>query len=748
MDKTISIYSQIFSTYSKGADFYRTVFTLPVNPEALKAVLTVNSESAGASDVQTLRDLFENGVKLLSEVVKIENEDIEEDNDLTDSALSESLHLIDDELKNQLISNILIILQVFFQSLHQVNIQFKKKKSTDIIPLVFEPISIQSLLQLVKWQFQLVVKDIEIKDGTLDLSLLKEIIFLVSDILKALYFSIHIKESIAVKHLLGSFFDVDFASDFESLLTLSNPKFDPQTERFKEAKIMISFDSLIKVYTILGTLSNIPSNLIPVSTSSDITNLKNESPNIYEHRMIRIKTIDNFNYKQDFELKLIPIFASNFNYFYKFREDLLVTRIQNDSFFTWLTGSLFSSNLYIASDTVDSVTDFLNYVHLSLTRKRDAYLQEIERVYENRVKYKNSDNFSIPEFLPITLLLYTYTQNITFLLRFTKQINEANLKIEDVDDKAVELFEIWLCLLSYIFQYQYKSKYMESTTKLSLIILLKLTSNTGDPEVEGISVLDNLTKYQVNEYKWKLSHQKSPIVPNNKGELGIKSSLFYILDILQNLIRFNLTKKLNIDNYKLSLNVMFRLLHKIDKVASESAEILTQVVNYSWNELTNTLIQLVRFIKVQDLLNYKHFHNRTEKVKSLIEEILVIMDLILAFKKHDKSVVYDLVYAILLNYEVVKQFMLETRELSRLEDCLDYFEDRFHLTDESKESQQKKIDLFEVEFDSPVLVKEINLFSERDEITESKTGFKHLETFEFEGLTSDEMIRVFTDAEG
>ena len=54
------------------------------------------------------------------------------------------------------------------------------------------------------------------------------------------------------------------------------------------------------------------------------------------------------------------------------------------------------------------------------------------------------------------------------------------------------------------FEYQYRSTLMQDLTQLALSTLLTLP-------------LNNLVDYQINEYKWKLCHQKVPFVPLDLG---------------------------------------------------------------------------------------------------------------------------------------------------------------------------------------------------------------------------------------
>lgn len=699
---------------------------------------------------------------------------------------------IDDDLRNELLVNIYLILLIFFQSLHGTNsrsiTRFRKTgtafRKYDIVSLVFQnpgqeglvnDLTIVDLLTTLKNTFDGIIDEISSADSDKEfkgLAVLKETIFLLSDILKTVFGSIYhhhgesLNELAISKSLLYAFFRVDVFSSLKRLIKLSNPQFDPVNEAYVAPKVILSLELLVRVYSIIGTLANCPLRLLPNSLSLDITNLEKELVNTFE-LAIRDELVDNMTYRQEFELAFLPVFASDFNYFYRYREDLLVQQIQNSSFFTWLAGNRFSDNLYVQYHTFEEVTDLLaNYNNLSLTQNpKDIFLKDVHDVYERRVRQFNIEsnmspdaevNLNLAELLPLTLSIYSYSTNETFLPRFTRQVNEVRLKIEDVDiaqDKKIELFEVWLCLLSYLVQYQYKLKYIEGTVKLSLVILLRITSPSSN---EGLSAIDNAAHFQINEFKWKLSHQKAPIVPNSSGNYGYKSSLLYILDIVQNLLRFNLTKKLDIENYRLGVAVVHQVLEKLIH-EKKNSDLQSQMVVYPWNELSNTLIQLVRFIHNQDLAHFRYFQDRQAQVYALIEEIFVTVNMLLQFKslsRENTNMLYDLVYALLLNYELVKKLLSETKNLNELENCLQFFEARLHMTEESREASKKaptdsnllsKIDMLELDFDNPVLEAMIKEYIETGLLDHSAHEYKHDDTFKVGKLKDETMLKVFTD---
>ncbi|KAK6459971.1 hypothetical protein DFJ63DRAFT_291195 [Scheffersomyces coipomensis] len=671
---------------------------------------------------------------------------------------------IDEGLRIELTSNILSILKVWFTSVSEVNDKFKKRRgsnttsqsSSELLTNYFgtpgnkqtlDDSYLLRLLTILKWYLNKALLEIEVSnaDEFANLIVLKEILFLLSEILRSIYSSILFykegdNEFTIIQSLLFTFYKVNFSKIFSKMLDLTNAKKVGEGE-YEASKIRLSLETLTKLYSISSILVMIPDSLIPVNPitlSSDITNMQHESPNPYEQYLQSEVKFDQESFYYDISSRLIPILAIDFNYCYQFRPDIMVANIQSGSFLTWFTGSRFNDDLYITFDTVQNVTNIQNnYQNLSITKsKDDSYLSELFSIYTKRIKKQqldtDDDELHLPELLPITMLLFTNTmKNQSFTYQFTNQIYPIHHHIEDIvanEDTTIETFDIWLSILSYVCQYQYKSPSLQLIVKLSLIILLRLIKTSSD----------NLKVYKINEFKWKLTHQKSPIIPTNNGKLGIKGSLFYILDIIQNLIRFNLTNKLNVVNFRLSINIIYQI---VDIFKRDSD---LELGNYNWKELFITIFNLLNFIKRQNLFNSKYFIilNQVDQLKAMIEEILLILDQLLIprfnqivqinniedthmigngglFGAHTyKSINYDLIYHILLNYEMISRYLslFDSKRFKNLTHCLQYFENEFYLTEESKkngtsDSGSTKLDLFDHDFDSPVLIKKIQSFT-------------------------------------
>ncbi|KAG2736713.1 hypothetical protein G9P44_000803 [Scheffersomyces stipitis] len=684
---------------------------------------------------------------------------------------------IEDELRAELISNILKILQIWFKSIHETNDKVKKTVNSlgksirvDMMTKIFylpgsrdslDESTLSNVLYKLKFFLDTSIEEIQVSESGLFtyLPAIKESVYLLGDIVETLFLSIVLhKETsndyVVIKSLVYTFCKVDFSSTFDTLLSVTNvtkivSQLENQVDKYEPPKVRLSAETLLKIYTIVGVLSNIPASLLPstnVSLSSDITNLSHDTPNPYEHLIHTLKVFDSQKYSVEFCQRLVPLLAMQFNYCYNFRPDLLEEKVQSTSLFGWFTGSN-SNDLYSSFDTIHNVTSLLSNSKLSLIgEEKDPYLIDLQNIYEKKTKENqiavDLDILDIPEFLPIALLIYTYSTNSSFLLFFCKQNNSNVHKIEAInpqEDTEVELFEIWLCLLSYVFQYQYRSVNLQYGVRLSLQVLLKLTSRNALIKTEDsgtVSLLENVKQYQINEYKWKLSHQKLPFIPNNNGKLGFKSSLFYILDVAQNLIRFNLNKKLNVVNFKMALNLIYQVLTELH------ADMDIDIGKYPWYEFDSTIFSLLKFIKKQHLISSKYYLslNQTELVSSMVEEILLIVNFLLERRFNEviqvsdelngartagahafMSISFDLIYNILLHYEIVNDLMVEhnfrkSKNFRNLDRCLTFFENEFHLTEESKVSDRyAKLDLFDHDFDSPVLIEKINSYTLNEE---------------------------------
>lgn len=742
---------------------------------------------------------------------------------------------IDYELRLELIVNITKILQVWFHNIlttneHSVkalktlqndsNGEYLTNQTNNIIFKIFKlpgtsalltDSHLFDLLSKMKWfltgslnyiKDQIYSGSDESPTDFRSLVVIKELIFLIHDILHTLFhslisstkFNTNDNDMIIIKSLLYTFYKVDFSEAFDEILLIASNKpestEDSEDQLFTPAPIRLSFESLLKVYVIIGTLANVPTNYLLVnksSLSSDITTIESESPNVYENLSTKLKNFDSLTFfKQEVNSKILPILAMNFNYYFEYKPDLIVYKIKNSSFMNWITGNRFNDNLYLNYNTVRDTTD-LKYNSKNLSYlSDDPYIDELVEIYNQKdMAKKNSEGddenglVTNNELLPITLLLFTYTRNGSFLKIFTKQMNYNNHKVEDLlnkDIESVELFEIWVCLLSYVFQYQFKSSINKHVSRLLLVILLRLTSMNSQVKTdeESFHLVDNLLNYQMNEFKWKICHHKLPIIPNNIIKEGFKNSLLYIMDCLQVLLRFNLTKKLNIESFKIANTILYQILLKFKKNINEGEkpeELEKQLGNYPWIELYKTLIHVIKFI------NKQYCNKSKESIKSLIEEIFLIFELLLEdefnqiiqFNSDEfqsksqgnhllKSINYELIYELLLNFESIKaafdKYISNDENFPNIKRCFQYFIDEFgiiKLDNKEDEGEAKdKFDLMHIDFDSLEMISKIINFTNTTTTKHETVGYNYKSTFKFLNKSYDyiyeneeELLEVF-----
>lgn len=728
---------------------------------------------------------------------------------------------IDEDLRFELICNILKILRIWFSNINITNKGLRKSKNSlgvnqevDLLTMLFQLPNnasatnfdesyVSTVLKLCTWYLNYAISYVE-KNPALpeykNLNTIKEIVFLLSDILKTVLASLlYHKESsmeLAItESILFSFFKVDLYSVLDRLLTMTTPNpiksEQNDTTKYKQPDISLSSETLMKMYSLISALVNVPSRYLPASSTSlggDITLTEKESLNIYETYFCSSKEFNEISFNREINLRFLPHYAIDYNFYYNFKPDLLLNQIKSGSFMNWITGNRFNDNFYLNYHTSENITNLTaNYDFFNLAEDCEyLYVDEVKLLEDHRLKvlnqYKGDEEDYIidsNELLPMSLMLYTYIKNFTFLQLFTNQSYKVNHKIEDItpeENKYIELYEIWLCLLSYTFQYQHKSIVLQANTQISLLILLKLTSSQKiiQNKERQISIIENIKNYQINEFKWKLCHQRLPIVPNNIGKEGFKSSLFYILDTLQVFIRFNLTKKINLFSFKLASGIIYQVLQELYRTQDE----LIAIDSYPWGEFYKTLTNLLLFIKKHNLVATKHVRElgNASKLKSLVEEILIIINVLLSEKFGDiiqmtndmkssgehllKSVNYELTYILLLNYHLVNDLMKEfeldsVAHLSNLRNFMKFLDSNFHLDEESKQNEENKakIDLIDLDYDSPVLVKELSDYpkhpltectNDNDVVYKYKDTFKCIKTSDV--MSDSQILKVFNIA--
>lgn len=537
---------------------------------------------------------------------------------------------LDIESRNRIVAQIASVLRLWFRNLWEAS----KKNNLDSVGIVFDlPGSrgrltekhLSDLLLRVRW-FMDAVLDLP-KSHFGYLGSFKELILLMHEILKGLYKAIALEREnqgsrrfLIVKSVLHSFFKVDFSKTLDNISAHTWRSHEHlESESDSSDDIRLSYETLMHLYMLQGSLASSPVNILlldKISLSLDITTISQSSPNIYTTYFSRLNFEDPEVYGR-YSSRVVPLLAANFNYFYGLQDDLLAHTLNHSSFFSWITGHKLSGTGYMSVNTIDDVTNFeKNCESLSSVKelKQDPLLMDILR-YECASRLKavgiipadDERALRAPGFLNVTLLLYSLLQNSTFMKHLISQ-PEENLQ-------SVSLLRLWLCVSSYVLHHQVKLKINTYSARLVLLILLKLVLRKN-------KLIQQLRELTIDEFKWKLCHQRSPVVPNDLGGKGDKNMLLYILDVTQIVLRFNLSKKLDLDNCKIALTVIYHVLLEFEDSPIEN------IGGYRWVELYRTLTLFIRFVS-------KNFNE--EDVKYVVEEVYLIFNLILSPR-------YDTIY--------------------------------------------------------------------------------------------------------
>ena len=211
-----------------------------------------------------------------------------------------------------------------------------------------------------------------------------------------------------------------------------------------------------------------------------------------------------------------------------------------------------------------------------------------------------------------------------------------------------KLLDLWLCTASYVLRNTHDLRHLRAVSTLLVTILLKITSpNVGSYRNSTYQkIVTNLKSYIIDEFKYKLCHQSTPIIPVSLDELGSKSALYYIMDICQVFFRANLTRKLNVEIFKGCSTILLQALEELDSEPEQGPS------TYAWVELYKTLTGFLAFIRKQKILK----HSDLPQLSSLVEEVFYIINVLLGPKfsgiVHDSiPVVYELLYQIMGNAE-------------------------------------------------------------------------------------------------
>ncbi|KAG7195433.1 uncharacterized protein KQ657_003193 [Scheffersomyces spartinae] len=360
-------------------------------------------------------------------------------------------------------------------------------------------------------------------------------------------------------------------------------------------------------------------------------------------------------YKSDIEsqipYKLIPILLMDFNYYYGYQPDLMIHQLSSKSFFHWLTGNRFSGNAYLKYQTSNYITSLYENLDLSLFGdfNKDSFLKELQTIQIRRLR---RDTLSDPkELVSIFLMIFLNPESL---------IRSKNLTDMQNDEDHIDFLDLWLCLSSYIVQYQHKSSFLQLLTRIILSTLHNLVKNYEDE-------VYNLT---INEAKWKLCHQKAPFIPLNNDNQWIVPFGKYLCDILQVMLRFNLNNKFNVENYRLTLDLLYKLILS-DKLASST---------YNFVELGKSIFIVLDFISKK--------HNSVIRY-AILEDLLLNLDLILWKSKFEDS---HLLYEFLHKKQMLFGLMTESDiNPPHIESLIQFFDGNIKLEDIKDEAEAEDL---------------------------------------------------------
>ncbi len=169
-----------------------------------------------------------------------------------------------------------------------------------------------------------------------------------------------------------------------------------------------------------------------------------------------------------------------------------------------------------------------------------------------------------------------------------------------------------------------------------------------------------------------------------------KCSIYYILDDVQRYSRYNLTQKLELDNYKLVNNIVLKSLQILsdNDLLNYSYKNSGAEGRYNWVDFWDTQFQVVQFIS--KLVSKHKMDVSNKQLGSIVEEILIIVEFVLndwgkqqlflgphQLIEDTTSILLQLIYRILEHnsdlFYLIKTFELDI-SLLNYRNILDVFE--------------------------------------------------------------------------
>lgn len=188
---------------------------------------------------------------------------------------------------------------------------------------------------------------------------------------------------------------------------------------------------------------------------------------------------------------------------------------------------------------------------------------------------------------------------------------------------------------SYVLQYQHKIEPHRLASRLSLLCL-NLLVDGGLPE---------------GEMSGRLCHQKQPIIRSvfqdeEEEEEGEKpkqrSAVHFALDMVQYQYRFNLTKKMEVINFKLANVIVFKIL-----------SITKEFGHYNWTDFWRSFLGFIAFLRTYE--NVTMSVENSARLACVMQECISIIDL--ALNSADTCMVQQLMYAVMEKDGILKRVM-------------------------------------------------------------------------------------------
>ncbi|AOA61943.1 Hypothetical protein PP7435_CHR2-1201 [Komagataella phaffii CBS 7435] len=366
----------------------------------------------------------------------------------------------------------------------------------------------------------------------------------------------------------------------------------------------------------------------------------------------------------------------------EFSPDLLFQEEKRTSLFHLMTFNRFNFNSNTNTHYSQLLTDQL--IPKFWDRQLERYKDSCESNMEN---FNHSPLLPVPELLPVMVF-------------FTALIAEDDFYCQLFATRRsdVDFLEVFLSFNSYVMTFQHYSPTHKLVTRMSLQILHKLL----------ISCSSKLVPYTINQRKIKPSYQRRPLI-NPVGVFDLheakldgeqlvsdpqfitnKCSIYYILDDVQRYSRYNLTQKLELDNYKLVNNIVLKSLQILsdNDLLNYSYKNSGAEGRYNWVDFWDTQFQVVQFIS--KLVSKHKMDVSNKQLGSIVEEILIIVEFVLndwgkqqlflgphQLIEDTTSILLQLIYRILEHnsdlFYLIKTFELDI-SLLNYRNILDVFE--------------------------------------------------------------------------